>query len=197
MCIHPVFPQGLRAVGLMACLVASGPAFAAMPGPGCCNSGCPESTPPQRVGDPATDIQGIDASGASIRLSQFRGSVILLDVSSRVCGTCQRTAAPLQELFQAQGPRGLIVVACLAEDRDGAPVTQEGLEQWITDHQLTYPVMNDASGTRSGAAEQAYVSAAGGFPTLAVIDKDFKVRSLDRGPDLATVTDRIEGLLAQ
>ncbi|MGA2080073.1 MAG: TlpA disulfide reductase family protein [Holophaga sp.] len=196
---HSAYSRGLRAGCLLAGFAASGPVFAGMPAPGCCFSGCPDPDPPalQRVGDPAGDIQGIDASGTSIRLSQFRGKVILLDVSTMWCGVCQQSAPALEYLHQVHGPRGLVVVTCLAEDSNGAPVTQAGLQQWVATYHLTYPVMNDPSGTRDGVAEQAYAGATGGFPTLALIDKGFKVQSLESGFDLATVAPRIEGLLAQ
>jgi hypothetical protein len=38
--------------------------------------GCATAT---RVGQPAPDIQGIDADGVSFKLSDYRGQVVLLD----------------------------------------------------------------------------------------------------------------------
>jgi hypothetical protein len=57
--------------------------------------------------------------------------------------------------------------------------------------------MNDQSGTANGAAESGYVRATGGFPTLVLIDKSFKVQYLQAGLDMGAMTGRIKELLAQ
>jgi len=155
------------------------------------------SAPPLQVGQTAADIRGIGADGAPLRLSQFKGRVILLDVSAMWCAFCKMDAPAVQYLYQAYGPKGLAVVTCLAEDSNGAVVTPSGLRQWTSDYHLTQKVMNDPSGTSGGVAERAYVSVTGGFPTLVVIDKAFKVQYLQGGLDLAAVTGKIQALLAE
>ena len=152
---------------------------------------------PQQLGRPATDIHGIDASGAPMDLARFKGKVILLDVSTMWCVFCMQDAAPLQYLYQTYGPKGLAVITCLTEDVNGAAVTQAGLRQWSATNHLTQPVMNDASGTHDGVAERVYVQVTGGFPTLVIIDKEFNVQFIQGGLDLAAVTAKIEALLAQ
>jgi thiol-disulfide isomerase/thioredoxin len=152
---------------------------------------------PLQVGQPAADIQGFGADGAALSLSQYRGKVILLDVSAMWCVFCKLDAPAVQYLFQAYGPKGLAVVTCLTEDSNGAVVTQSGLRQWVSQYHLTQMVMNDPSGTSGGVAERAYVSVTGGFPTLVLIDKNFKVQYLQAGLDLAAVTAKIKALLAE
>ena len=183
-------PTELRPVCLLAALVpfATGSAQAA-PATG-------ESAPPQQVGQPATDLQGIDASGSAIRLSQFKGKVILLDISAMWCFYCQQDAPAVQYLYKTYGPKGLVAVTCQSEDANGAQVTEAGLKQWASEYSLTLPVMNDQSGTSSGAAESAYVSVTGGFPTLVIIDRNFKVQYIQGGLDQAAVTAKIQALLA-
>jgi len=56
--------------------------------------------------------------------------------------------------------------------------------------------MNDASGSRNGAAERAYSDVMGGFPTLVLIDQAFRVQYLERGLDLTALASGIERLLA-
>jgi thiol-disulfide isomerase/thioredoxin len=152
---------------------------------------------PLQPGQTAADIQGIGADGATLRLSQFKGKVILLDVSAMWCIYCKMDAPAVQYLFQTYGPKGLAVVTCLAEDTNGAVVTQSGLRQWVSQYHLTQNVMNDTSGTSGGVAERAYVGVTGGFPTLVVIDKNFKVQYLQGGLDLAALTAKIKALLAE
>lgn len=159
---------------------------------------CPSATRARalQVGQPAADIKGIDAGGAAIHLAQFRGKIILLDVSAMWCFWCKQDAQPLENLAQAYGAKGLQVVTCLTEDANGGAVTQSGLQQWVAAYHLTTPVMNDASGTSNGVAESAYVSVTGGFPTLVIIDKSFNVQYLEAGLDLGAVTAKIQSLLA-
>jgi thiol-disulfide isomerase/thioredoxin len=198
-------PAGLRAACLLTALIpctagfAQGPGFSkARQGEGYEEpSGAEASVRPQQVGQPATDLQGINASGSALRLSQFKGKVILLDVSAMWCGFCQEDAPAVQYLYRTYGPKGLAVVTCLAEDNNGAEVTEAGLKQWVSTYNLTQQVMNDQSGTSGGAAERAYVGATGGFPTLALIDRNFNVQYLQGGLDQAAVTARIQTLLAR
>ena len=152
---------------------------------------------PQKLGQPVTDIHGIDADGAPISLAKFKGKVILLDVSTMWCVFCKQDAAPLQYLYQTYRPKGLAVLTCLTEDVNGAAVTQAGLKQWVGTYHLTQPVMNDASGTYDGVAEKVYARVVGGFPTLVLIDREFKVQYMQGGLDLPAVTAKIEALLAQ
>ena len=151
----------------------------------------------QQLGQPAVNIQGIDANGNPMELAQFKGKVILLDISAMWCFFCKQDAAPIQYLYQAYGPKGLAVVTCLTEDANGAAVTQAGLRQWTSTYHLTLPVMNDTSGTGGGVAETSYVQVTGGFPTLVLIDKQFNVQYLNGGLDPAAVTAKIQALLAQ
>ena len=177
-------------------LTALGTGFAQSPGlsPASARTGLEGA---QQLGQPATDIQGVEAGGAAIALSGFRGRVILLDVSTMWCTYCKQDAAPLQYLYRKYGPKGLVVLTCLTEDLNGATVAPAGLREWVETYHLTQPVMNDASGTHGGAAETAYVAVTGGFPTLVLIDRDFNVQYLQGGLDLPGVTAQIEALLAR
>jgi len=207
---HPFSSREL----LVVCLLVSSPAFGQAPGLDVAprftprpqsfgSSGSqadpgPGSVAPQQIGAPATDIHGIDAQGTATRLSQFKGKVILLDVSAMWCYWCQQDAPSIQNLYQTYGPKGLAVATCLTQDNNGGgPVGLAGLKQWTSTYHLTQTVMNDASGTSGGAAEQAYVSVTGGFPTLVLIDKTFKVQYLQGGLDLNAVIAKIQALLAE
>jgi len=59
--------------------------------------------------------------------------------------------------------------------------------------------MSDGSGASNGVAEKVYVSnpASGGFPTLVLIDKAFKVQYLMGGYDDNAIKAKLTALLAQ
>jgi len=195
MSLNTLLRRGPLSVCLSATLLSLAPGFAQAPG----FSPAPQSAQaaPGILGQPATDIKGIDATGAPFALASLKGKVILLDVSTAWCFYCKQDAPSLQYLYKTYGPKGLAVVTCLTEDANGAAVTLAGLRAWVSTYGLTQTVMNDASGTANGVAENAYVRVTGGFPTLVLIDKSFKVQYIQGGLDMAEVIGRINGLLGQ
>jgi peroxiredoxin len=152
---------------------------------------------PQQVGQPANDIKGLSSTGAATALSAYRGKVIVLDVSAMWCIWCQKDAPAMEYLWNTYKAKGLEVVTCLTETENGTLPATADLRRWVSSYKLTDPVMNDASGTRGGIAERAYIAAGEGFPTIAVIDKTFVVRYLQGGLDLAAVTASVKKLLAE
>ena len=151
-----------------------------------------------RIGGAAADIAGVDAMGAKCALSDYKGQVILLDISAGWCYWCQVDAPAIQALYRTYEGQGLKVVTVLSEDVNGAgPVTVGNLKSWVSTYGLTFRVQNDASGGANGVAEKVYVAATGGFPTLAIIDKGFKVQYLEGGYDANAVQAKVAALLAQ
>jgi peroxiredoxin len=153
-----------------------------------------------QTGWPAVDIAGVDATGAACALSDYKGSVILLDVSASWCYWCQVDTPAIQSLCNSYQGRGLKVVTVLAEDANGGgPCTQANLQSWVSTYGLSFRVQSDRSGTANGVAEKTYVGnpASMGFPTLVLIDKGFNVQYLKGGLTVSEVQAEIEKLLAQ
>ena len=156
--------------------------------------------PGGRIGELAADIPGIDANGSKCALSDYKGQVIILDISTSWCYWCQVDAPLLQALYRKHEAKGLKVVTVLAEDANGhGPVSLAGLKAWASAYGLTFRVQSDSSGASNGVAEKVYVSqpASQGFPTLVIIDKAFKVQYLMGGYDDAAIQAKVAALLAQ
>jgi len=152
------------------------------------------------VGGTAADVAGIDEKGAPCALSDYAGSVILMDISAAWCYWCQVDAPAVQALHLKYADKGVRVVTVLAEDDNGAgPVTLGNLKAWTSTFGLTFRVQSDASGAGSGVGERVYASqpASDGFPTLVIIDKHFKVQYLSGGYDAAAVGAKLDALLAK
>lgn len=153
------------------------------------------------IGQTAADITGIDTTGASVKLSDYKGSVIVLDVSTQWCEWCQADAPQLQALYSQFQAQGLKVVTVLSEDDNQNQASQAVLQSWASTYGLTFRVMNDttSSAPSTGVAEKVYVAnpAAQGFPTLVVIDKTFTIQYLQGGYDATGVTAKVTALLAQ
>lgn len=158
------------------------------------------SSPQPPAPQPATEFNGITQSGAAFKLSDYTGKVIVLDVSAMWCGPCRSAAPRLEALYQKYKDKGATVVICLSrDDNNGGPVSQTNLKSWADAYGNTHPVVSDqtSSTPSSGKVEQAYVSKTGGFPTVVVIDKSFKVRYLQAGHDEAAVEAMVQKLLAE
>ncbi len=124
------------------------------------------------------NILGIDSKGAKVALSDFFGKVILLDVSTIWCGPCNSAAPGFEATYKKYKGQGLECVTVLAQNASYKMCSQADLQSWVNKYSNTMRVMGDSAGTSAGPAQRFYVSATGGFPTFAVLDKQFKVRYL-------------------
>lgn len=150
------------------------------------------------MGSLAVNIPGIDATGAPVSLQDYKGSVIILDVSAEWCPPCNADAVPLENLYQKYKAQGLKVVTCLSQDRSGNHAAQSVLANWVAKG-LTYRVMNDTSAStpNAGVAESTYVNVTNAFPTIVIIDKAFVIQYVQGGYSPAAVEAKLTTLLAQ
>lgn len=75
---------------------------------------------------PVADIQFVDESGANRSISQWRGSVVLLNLWATWCGPCRKEMPELAELQKLLGGDEFEVVA-LSVDRKGAKASAKFL----------------------------------------------------------------------
>jgi len=68
-----------------------------------------------RVGGPAPDVTGRDVNGRSVRLSDLRGYVVLVDFWATWCEPCKDTI-PLYEKLYAERSKDRFVVVGVSED---------------------------------------------------------------------------------
>jgi thiol-disulfide isomerase/thioredoxin len=102
-----------------------------------------------------------DLSGTAVRLSDYRGKVVLLDFWATWCGPCRMEIPHFLELTSKYGERGFVVVG-VAMDETGAEVVRPFVEKY----RITYPiVLGDAyTANRFGG-----VSA---LPTTLLLDRE-------------------------
>ncbi|MEB2310931.1 MAG: TlpA disulfide reductase family protein [Sorangiineae bacterium] len=96
--------------------------------------------------------------GSRVRLSDARGSAVLLDFWASWCGPCQEQAPIVDELARRYRARGLVVLGIDTGDE------QEAAIRWAQSRKLSYAVAFDG-----GEVAAAY--RVEGLPTLVVIDR--------------------------
>jgi thiol-disulfide isomerase/thioredoxin len=138
---------------------------------------------------PAPELGFTSRDGTALRLADFRGRVVLVNLWATWCGPCVREMPSLDRL-QAQFGDRLLVLA-ISEDRGGAHVVDPFLEKLALAH---LAIFLDAT----SAAQQAFKVR--GLPTSFLIDRDGRILgSLEGGAewDAPDMLARLERYLGQ
>jgi len=117
--------------------------------------------------EPAKDFEASDLAGNSVRLSQLKGKVVLLNFWGIWCKSCRREIPHLSALDRAWREKGLVV---LGADYGDAP---EDLAAFVKELEMSYPVLVD-----DGLADEYQVLV---YPTTVVIDRRGRVRARVEG----------------
>jgi len=144
---------------------------------------CTHKTFPASLGKPAPDLSLADTNGAPIKLSAYRGKVVLLDFWATWCGGC-KTEIPWYIEFQDKYRDAGLFAIGVSMDGDG----WKSVKPFLADHKLNYPVVigNDDLGERFGVINMPLTLLIDRNGNIAqshagVVDKDSfesKIRSL-------------------
>jgi thiol-disulfide isomerase/thioredoxin len=114
---------------------------------------------------PAPELSFTSRDGTTLRLADFRGRFILVNLWATWCGPCVREMPSLDRLQASLGDR--LLVLAISEDRGGAHVVEPFLEKLALTH---LAIFLDAQ----SAAQQAFKVR--GLPTSFLIDRDGRIR---------------------
>jgi peroxiredoxin len=122
---------------------------------------------PVGVGSSAPAFTAKDLrSGATRRLADYRGQVVLLNVWATWCMPCKVEMPSMEELYKAYGPRGVRIVAVSIDDA----VSEDSIRAYAKDLGLTFEILHDPT----HAIERAYQTT--GYPESFVIDRGGTIR---------------------
>ncbi len=138
--------------------------------------------------EPAPDFALKSMSGENLRLSEYRGEVVVLSFWSTDCGTCVLQMPAVQKLYEQYRDDGLQVLG-INIDRNPRKA-----REMVEKLELVYPVLFDAE--RSVSREDKLNA----LPFVVVIDRDGAIRythSRYRSTDRHLYRGQIDELLAE
>jgi thiol-disulfide isomerase/thioredoxin len=170
------YANSLRGLALCAALFIAAPWLAAVE-----TVPVPDSEGVSRVrlqaGDVAPDFTVIGPDGESVKLSDYRGKMVLIDIWATWCGPCIASMPHQSSLAEKFAGDGLVVLAICASD------TRANYDGWVSRNRDKYKFVtaHDPAGRdwKSSIFNTHY--GVGGFPTLFLIDREGKLVGMTAG----------------
>jgi thiol-disulfide isomerase/thioredoxin len=131
----------------------------------------------------ATGAPQTNVAPTSLKLSELRGSAVLLDFWATWCQPCRTEAPIVDRVWRRWRDRGVVVVG-VNEDKldEGDPAA------FVRSAGLTYPIVRDPDGAAMRSFE------ADSMPTLVIVSRTGKVTAVRTG---ITSDSELEGLVRQ
>ncbi len=117
----------------------------------------------QSSGAVASDFTLQDLSGRNVKLSDYKGKVVLLDFWATWCPPCRASVPAIEKIHKAYKGKGLVVLA-VSLDEGG----WDSVKSFITEYGITYTVLK---GTEDVAANYMVRS----IPMLLILDKEGRI----------------------
>jgi thiol-disulfide isomerase/thioredoxin len=86
-----------------------------------------------KVGALAPDFPATDAAGKPVKVSDFRGKVVILDFWATWCGPCIASMPHTQEVAAHYKDQGVVVLASCTSD------TRAKFDAWVNQNQASFP----------------------------------------------------------
>jgi peroxiredoxin len=122
-------------------------------------------------GLPAPDITFTRLGGGSLRIADFQGKVVLLEVWFTGCPPCMQEAPALVALDRDLSSRGLVIIGANDDRTLGLDYDDSVRQRYLQEHHISYPIVEWTK-----QSDQAFGSIAI-FPTLFLIDRKGVVRN--------------------
>ncbi|MBP7481503.1 MAG: redoxin domain-containing protein [Lacunisphaera sp.] len=130
-----------------------------------------------KVGALAPDFKATDAAGKEVKVSDYRGKVVILDFWATWCGPCIASMPHTQEVAAHYKDQGVVVLAsCTSDDR-------KKFDAWVKRNQAQYPDILFSHDPQERGPDRASrkLYGVGGIPQQFIIDRDGKVVALVTG----------------
>lgn len=127
-------------------------------------------------GTVAPDFTAHTPDGKEVKLSQFKGKVVILDFWATWCGPCMASMPGLEEVYQQIKDKKVVVLSLNTWDE------KEDFKKWVKENSGTKyhfnfvrdPAEGDRAGIRKASIAKRLYNVPG-IPTMYVIDKNGKI----------------------
>ena len=123
----------------------------------------------EQMKTPAPDFTLKSYSGKNLKLSEYRGQVVLMNFWASWCGPCRQEMPLLEKLHNKYKKLGFTVMGVNVEEDSSKA---KGI---VKKNKLTFPVLFD---TQNKVSQLYQVSA---MPSTVIIDRDGNMRYLHKG----------------
>jgi thiol-disulfide isomerase/thioredoxin len=132
------------------------------------------------VGKVAPDLVGEDLDGKPMKLSDYRGKVVLVDFWATWCGPCRAEVPNLLEMYEGYHGKGFEVLGVSLDQ------TPEDANSYVEEMKIPWPsIFPKAEKDRGWNHPLADYYGITGIPTAILVGKDGKVVHMEaRGPVL-------------
>jgi thiol-disulfide isomerase/thioredoxin len=138
-----------------------------------------------KTGQRAPEFLARDSEGNAVKLSDFRGKVVLLDFWATWCGPCVMSIPHEKQLVKKFEGKPFVMIG-VSLDRSA-----DALNRFLSINPLPWRNIYE------GAEELSDVWEVSAVPTFVLIDHEGIVRGRWEGADLENVEKRLKGLLAK
>ncbi len=139
------------------------------------------------VGNPVPDVEGYDLDGKKVKLSSFKGKVVLFDFWATWCGPCVRMIPHERELFEKLAKRGFVLLSVNVDE------AKSTLTEFMEKEKMPWSHWWDG---RQGPIAKTFRIQA--FPTMYLIDAKGVIRKKWIGSPGDEVLDKtVEELVAE
>jgi peroxiredoxin len=119
----------------------------------------------------APDFSAPNLAGQAVRLSAYRGQVVLVNVWATWCPPCREEMPSMERLYQKLKDRGFVLLA-VSEDDTGV----DGVKAFVQEMKLSFPVLVDPDGEVGRKLE------VWGYPESFLIDREGNIVEHVIGP---------------
>lgn len=139
---------------------------------------------------PAPDIRMKTLDGRTVRLSDLKGKVVLLDFWATWCGPCRESIPAIQRIYAKHKDKGFEVMGIALERDSGAQ-----LPGFAREMGMTYPI-----GLPITREEVQVYNDTGAIPLMVIVDKKGHIRGRQQGYAAALeagIEQKVKELLAE
>jgi cytochrome c biogenesis protein CcmG, thiol:disulfide interchange protein DsbE len=136
----------------------------------------------------APDFTLKDLSGKDISLSQYKGSLVVLDFWATWCGPCRMSIPELVKLQEAYRDKGVVVIGISV---DSADTKDAYLTAFKEKYKINYPVLRvDEKTTLKYFGKSDF-----GIPSMFIINREGMIAEMHEGYSPGAVENSLKKLL--